>query len=160
MDQGPWAQIYVYIYIYIYIYDHICITCAFRGSPILPQLLPLSTCVPHSMCLTNNHKVLQASHQRNISPHGGCMLGTNTWKKLKISYTGNGKRASRTGAGLYGIHPLQKTKKTKKNKKNKKTKDLGQIVVRGGAAMVVKTLVFWVFLVFSVFWFSLSLSFK
>ena len=75
-------------YIYIFIYH----TCAFRGS---------------------SHKVLQASHQRNISLHGGCMLGANTWKKLKISHTGNGQRASRTGAGLYGIHPLQKTTKNK-----------------------------------------------
>ena len=82
------------------------------------QLVALSTCVPHSMCLTNNHKVLQTSHQRNISLHGGCMLGANTWKKLKISHTGNGKRVSRTGAGLYGIHPLQKTNKKQKNKKN------------------------------------------
>ena len=118
------------MYIYIYIYDHICITCAFRGSPILSQLLPLSTCVPHSMCLTNNHKVLQASRQRNISLHGGCMLGTNTWKKLKISHTGNGKRASRTGAGLYGIHPLQKTQK-------KKDQRFGTNSGQGGAAMVV-----------------------
>ena len=43
------------------------------------------TCVPHSMFLTNNHKVLHASHQRNISLHGGCMLGAaltlgSNWK--------------------------------------------------------------------------------
>ena len=37
----------------------------------------------------------------------------------------------------------KKTKKTKETKKTKKkNKDLGQIVVRGGAAMVVKTLFF------------------
>ena len=94
------------------------------------------TYAPQSMCLMNNRKDSISITPMKKIPFivGACRA--LTWKPLKISHTGDGKRPSRTEPGLYGIHPFQKTK------------EIGTNNGQGRAAMVVTTLFLFIILLF------------